>query len=220
MNEGSQPILYSFRRCPYAMRARMALYTSGVRCELREVVLRDKPTHMLEISPKATVPVLQVTPDQIIDESLDVMLWALDQHDPDQWLVPENNDPGTMMALIAKADGDFKDNLDRYKYSNRYEGVDAAACRTAGEGFLVELNTMLQNTPYLFGQRPCLADMAIATFIRQFANTDRDWFDQTPYVPLHGWLSAFLDSESFNAVMDKYPQWQPDDPITGSPVAF
>ena len=188
------PILYSFRRCPYAIRARLALRYAGIACELREVVLRDKPDAMVEASPKATVPVLQVSDDIVIDERLDVMLWALERNDPENWLVPEQGDVEDMMTLIAEADGDFKDSLDRYKYPNRYDGVDAVEYRTRGETFLMKLDDRLKGSTYLFGERLCLADVAIAPFVRQFANTDRVWFDATPYAALQRWLSAFLDS--------------------------
>ncbi len=219
MSQSALPVLYSFRRCPYAIRARMALYISGTQCEHREVVLRDKPAHMLELSPKATVPVLQVTPDQVIDESLDVMLWAFAQNDPDHWMQPDSGSSDDMMALIARADGDFKNSLDRYKYPNRYEGADPVLHRNAGEAFLSVLNQQIERSSFLFGNRPCLADMAIAPFVRQFANTDRSWFDQIPYPALRNWLAAFLESSVFLGVMDKYPQWQPGDPVTLSPAA-
>jgi glutathione S-transferase len=215
----ARPILYSFRRCPYAMRARMALYVSGTECELREVVLRDKPDHMVEISPKATVPVLQRQSGAVIEESLDVMIWALEQNDPQSWLMPETGNRDAMMDLITRTDADFKDNLDRYKYPDRYDGADAAHWRTRGEVFLTELDTILEGSAYLFGSRPSLADFAIAPFIRQFANTDRDWFDAAPYPALQRWLAEFLESEPFSAIMNKYPQWQPGDAITASPVA-
>ncbi len=219
MDQSGLPILYTFRRCPYAMRARVALYISGIQCELREVVLRDKPEHMLEISPSATVPVLQASASHIIDESLDVMVWALEQNDPNSWMVPESSGYDAMMELIIEADGEFKNNLDRYKYPNRYDNVDAISFRTAGERFLAKLETRLQETTYLYGNRLCLADMAIAPFIRQFANVDRGWFDQTGYPALRYWLEEFLSSQTFNAIMEKYPQWRPDDMIMMTPVA-
>lgn len=201
------------------MRARMALYVSGTSCELREVVLRDKPEHMLEISPSATVPVLQVCDGFVLDESLDVMIWALEQHDPESWLQPEIGSSEAIMALIARADGDFKDNLDRYKYPNRYELEDGKPYRVKGEVFLAELEILLKNSGYLFGAKPCLADFAIAPFVRQFANVDRDWFDAANYPALQRWLELFLASEIFTAIMDKYPQWRPQDEVTLSPIA-
>ena len=205
------PILYSFRRCPYAIRARMALYMSGQCCELREVVLRNKPAEMIELSPKATVPVLQLKTGDVLDQSLDIMLWTLAENDPEGWLVPERGTLNDMLALIAETDGPFKDHLDRYKYAPRYENADPESHRAEAEKFLRVLNGRMENCKYLFGNRPSLADYAIAPFIRQFANTDRTWFDATPYPHLQSWLEAFLNAEIFKQVMNKYPAWQTGD---------
>jgi glutathione S-transferase len=202
------PILYSFRRCPYAMRARMALYVSSQTCELREVVLRDKPVEMIELSPKATVPVMQLESGEVLEQSLDIMLWTLKNNDPAGWFEPEIGTLDEMLVLIEEADGDFKENLDRYKYANRYENVDPIQQRTAAEKFLTLLEERLANSAYLFGNKPALADYAIAPFIRQFANTDRNWFDAAPYPHLQKWLEAFLTTEPFTQVMSKYPAWQ------------
>ncbi len=204
-------ILYSFRRCPYAMRARLAIARAGVAVKLREVVLRDKPAHMLEISPKGTVPVLQLADGTVIDESLDVMLWALGQNDPDGWLSPEKGTLADMLALIADCDGDFKHNLDRFKYAARYDDVDPLAHRQAAEGFLATLEVRLEGGGWLFGHRPCLADYAILPFIRQFASVDRAWFYAAPYPALQAWLEAFMEGAFFKSVMKKYPQWHPGD---------
>jgi len=202
------PILYSFRRCPYAMRARMAIHASGVVCEMREVVLRNKPAEMIALSPKGTVPVLQTTEGEVIDESLEVMDWALAQNDPEGWLEPELGRLDEMRRLIAANDGDFKDNLDRYKYPNRYENVDPIDHREKAEVFLQELEQRLTASPYLFGARASLADFAIAPFVRQFAHVDKEWFDQLAYPALQRWLQEFLDSPTFGAVMKKYTPWQ------------
>jgi glutathione S-transferase len=196
------PILYSFRRCPYAMRARMALFQSGTKLELREIVLRDKPEHMLEISPKGTVPVLQVSETKVIDESFDIMLWALNQNDPDDWLA------GHDAALIAQNDEEFKAALDRYKYPNRYPDEDCSSARDDGEEFLKLLEARLQNAPYLCGDKKSLADIAIFPFIRQFANVDRDWFYALPYPALQAWLKSHLESDLFIAIMEKYKPWK------------
>ncbi|NQV98563.1 MAG: glutathione S-transferase [Rhodospirillales bacterium] len=214
MTESPYPLLYTFRRCPYAMRARMALSVSGRTCEVRELVLRDKPAHMLEISTKATVPVLQTPDGTVIDESLDVMLWALGQNDPAQWLAPERGDLAAMLALIAACEEQFKPHLDRYKYANRFDATDPLEQRTLAEKFLARLDSQLLETPYLYGCRPALADTAIAPFVRQFANTDRAWFDQSPYPNLQRWLGEFLQSETFTTVMEKLPVWQPGDAPT------
>lgn len=201
------PILYSFRRCPYAMRARLALAASGQPCELREVVLRAKPAELLSASPKGTVPVL-VLPDRVIDQSLDIMHWALAQHDPEHWLTPDKNSTVEILPLIQQCDGPFKTNLDRYKYPDRYEDVDAIAHRTAGAEYLMDLDRRLQSNEYLFGTRPCLADMAIAPFVRQFAHVDTMWFEGQAWQALARWLNAFLASERFQRIMEKYPAWQ------------
>lgn len=208
------PILYSFRRCPYAMRARLALWKSGVQCELREVVLRDKPPSLLAFSPKATVPVLVLGDGSVIDESLDIMLWALHRSDPDGWLTPATGDVDAMGALIHINDHDFKGHLDRYKYPDRYEDSDPLAHRAEAERFLADLNGRLKDHSHLFGPRPSLADWAIAPFIRQFANTQREWFDETPYDALRRWLERLLSGPLFCAVMSKYPQWSAGDEPT------
>jgi len=203
--------LYSFRRCPYAMRARLAIAIAGVVVTLREVVLRDKPAHMLEISPKGTVPVLMLDDGTVIDESLNVMLWALTQSDPDGWLKPEEGTLEDMLALIADCDGDFKHHLDRFKYATRYEDVDPLSHRREAEAFLAMLEARLQDGGWLFGGRPCLADYAILPFIRQFASVDRGWFGGAPYPALQAWLAAFTEGALFQSVMKKYPQWHPGD---------
>ena len=203
------PVLYSFRRCPYAMRARFALLASGTRCELREVVLRDKPAALLAASPKATVPVLVLPDGQVIDQSLEIMQWALARHDPQAWLQPPKETPAAMLALIAQCDGAFKQQLDRYKYPNRFEGVDASQQRAEGAVFLQTLNARLAATSHLFGDRPTLADMAIAPFVRQFAQVDADWFASQPWPALAQWLAALTASETWLAATQKYPPWVP-----------
>ena len=213
MIQQTPPLLYSFRRCPYAMRARLALYMCGQTVEFRELVLRNKPIHMVEISPKATVPVLQLSDGQVIDESLDVMLWALFENDPALWLAPQLGTRDQMMTLIRRCENEFKTHLDRYKYANRYEDADPAQHRSQALNFINELNGRLAETPYLFGTRPALADYAIAPFIRQFANTDKEWFTQTPYPALHTWLDWFLKSDPFTAIMEKLKPWQPEDEV-------
>ena len=209
LNE-QRPILYSFRRCPYAIRARMALRVSGVSCELREVVLRDKPREMLACSPKGTVPVLQLPDGRVIDESLDIIIGALQRNDPEHWLPRTASGQTRAMELIATNDGDFKHHLDRYKYANRYPGVESVTHRIEAEKFLARLEEELVVGSFLAGARPGLADFAIGPFIRQFANADRAWFDETSYPHLHTWLDWFLGSDPFMAVMKKYPQWFPD----------
>ncbi|MEM8751167.1 MAG: glutathione S-transferase [Pseudomonadota bacterium] len=217
--ETTRPVLYSFRRCPYAMRARLALQVSCQEVELREVVLRDKPAQMIEASAKATVPVLVTSSGDVVDESLDVMLWALRRNDPENWLSPQSGILDEMLALIGDNDGPFKTHLDRYKYATRHvDNGDAEAFsnehRDAALTHLRVLEKRLASHPYLFGSRFSLADAAIAPFVRQFANTDRAWFDAQPLPHLQGWLKAFLSSTAFAGIMRKYPQWRaPEDAV-------
>ncbi|QEI06669.1 glutathione S-transferase [Pigmentiphaga aceris] len=227
------PVLYSFRRCPYAMRARLAIVASRQQCELREVVLRDKPAGLIAASPKATVPVLVLSNGQVIEQSLEIMRWALGRQDLEGWLPTSADDEATTDALIAECDGDFKRHLDRYKYPNRYVAsvselpdsdvpmqADAAdldgfalAHRTAGALFIASLNARLGGAGrFLLGERWSLADAAILPFIRQFAATDPAWFDAQPWVAVQAWLHAFVESPRYLAVMDKYPQWQDGTP--------
>ena len=201
------PVLYSFRRCPYAMRARMALLISQTPVRLREVVLRDKPAEMIVASPKATVPVLVLPDGQVIDESLSIMHWALEGRDPENWL----QGSAAESELIAEADGPFKDHLDRYKYPGRYENVDALDHRAGGLAFLEKLDGLIPASGQLMGARPTLADHAIFPFVRQFANNDRVWFDQLPLPALQKWLSDHLASPLFAVTMQKYPQWRSGD---------
>jgi glutathione S-transferase len=195
------PILYSFRRCPYAMRARMAIAASGVRVELREVVLRDKPPEMIAVSPKGTVPVLVVGDDHVVDESLDIMRWALAQNDPADWLA--HADPG----MIAFNDGPFKQALDRYKYPHRYGLADGVEHRDAARDHLSGLNKKLATQPYLGGSAPAFTDIALFPFIRQFAATDPLWFDALPLPALQAWLNGLLASDLFGQIMTRYPKW-------------
>jgi len=201
------PILYSFRRCPYAMRARLALAVSGTQCELREVVLRDKPAELLQASPKGTVPVLVLADGRILEQSLDIMLWALSRHDPQGWLAPKMGELEQMLALIGECDSAFKHDLDRYKYPDRYEGVDAMSHRESAWQWLKMLDDRLAYSAYLFGERPALADAAIMPFVRQFAQVDRAWFDAQPWPALLGWLGHWLESDLFQAIMAKHAPW-------------
>lgn len=203
----SMPILYSFRRCPYAMRARLAIYASGRTVDLREVSLRDKVPEFLETSPSGTVPCLRLG-DDVIDESLDIMLWALEKADPHGWL----QDKPASLDLIAQCDGTFKTALDRYKYDARY-GSDRVAERARAADFLLHLNERLEKGS-LLGSDPKLADFAILPFVRQFANVDRDWFDAQPWPRLSLWLTGFTTSGQFAEIMQKYPIWRPGDPVT------
>ena len=205
------PILYSFRRCPYAMRARLALYASGATVELREIVLRDKPAHMLEISPKATVPVLLLQDGKVIDESLDIMIWALGRQDPDEWLSADEEET---QNLITQNDTNFKYALDRYKYPNRYPDEDCSNMFERGVMILKDLNARIEQNGALIESDNTLADFAIFPFIRQFRNTDQDRFNTLGLTALSNWLDTHLESGLFAAIMKKYDPWKKgDEPI-------
>lgn len=203
------PVLYSFRRCPYAMRARLAIAAAGVQVVLREVVLRDKPAAFLTASTSGTVPCL-VTGDGAIDESLDIMKWALSRNDPAQWL----DMPATGWDLIQQADGPFKNALDRTKYASRHPEVDPEEQRALASAFLAKLDQDIST--HLF-DHPTIADFAILPFVRQFAFIDKPWFDAQPWPNLQGWLERFLASDQFGNIMKKYPQWVEDDTPTFFP---
>lgn len=209
MTTGQTHILYSFRRCPYAMRGRMALIAAGISYEHRELILRDKPASMLAYSPKGTVPVFVTKNGQVIDESLDLMRWALTQNDPQDWL---GGDASKTADLIAQNDGDFKHHLDRYKYASRYKD-DAArgdvdlSHRASAQIFISTLETALTANANLARDTPSLADIAIFPFIRQFANTDREWWDSAPYPKTQSWLERHLGSELFKTCMTKHKLW-------------
>jgi glutathione S-transferase len=198
------PILYSFRRCPYAMRARMALLVSGMAVEIREVVLRDKPLAMLAASPKGTVPVMVLADGAVIDESLDIMRYALGQNDPEDWLA------GDDAALIAVNDGPFKYHLDRYKYPERH-GSEPLSHRAAALDLLVPLEARLMRTAHLQRATRTLADVALFPFVRQFAAVEPDWFDAQPLPHLKQWLAAHSGSDLFERAMVRRPAWRDGD---------
>jgi glutathione S-transferase len=205
----TKPILYSFRRCPYAMRARLALLVSGTICEIREVKLAAKPAEMIAASPKATVPVLALPDGQVIDESLDIMRWSLGCNDPEHW-----GDRGDE-ALIAANDGPFKHHLDRYKYPDRHAS-DPAAHRGLGLELLRVLEARLASCAWLCGNVRGLADAAIMPFVRQFAQTDRAWFDAQPLPCVQAWLERQLADPLFVAAMIRLRPWQAGD----APILF
>jgi len=195
----SEGVLYSFRRCPYAMRARMALRYSGAAVQIIEVSLKAKPAEMLALSPKGTVPVLSVD-GRVVDESLAIMRWALAQNDPEGWLL---EDDGATQALIEENDQGFKYQLDRYKYAERYPEQPMEHYRAEGEVFLSKLEGLLAQREYLLAGHLSLADVALAPFVRQFAHVDREWFGRAPYPRLQAWLQRFLESPLFIAIMAK-----------------
>ena len=195
-------ILYSFRRCPYAIRARMALVISGIQVELRELLLKDKPPCMLRYSPKGTVPVLVLNEQQVLDESLEIMHWALEHNDPLQWLTKHNADH---QALIDHNDGTFKSWLDRYKYADRHPEQPQAYYQQRVLETLTSLDHRLSDSPFLGGDQAGLVDVALFPFIRQCAFVDKSWFDDSPIPHLQRWLNHWLDSEYFKACMPKFP---------------
>ena len=203
------PILYSFRRCPYAMRARLSLLMRGVAVELREVVLRAKPAAMLEVSAKATVPVLVLPDQRVLDESLDIMRWASAEGGAVDWMSPDD------AMLVADTDGAFKHHLDRYKYADRYP-ADAVDHRAEATRFLQRLDDRLDTRLMLGGDRLSMTDIAILPFVRQFAETDRGYFDALPLPALQRWLATFLGSPLFGRAMTRFAPWQDGD----SPVVF
>ncbi|MDQ6981960.1 MAG: glutathione S-transferase [Mariprofundus sp.] len=209
------PVLYSFRRCPYAMRTRMVLRMAGIQCEIREVVLKDKPQAMLDISPKGTVPVLQLPDGRIIDESFEIMCWALAVNDPEQCLCPENGSPVEMLALIRLNDSEFKFHLDRYKYPQRFgKSVDAGHHFSRACEFLAILDSRLNQTSFLFGAGASLADVALFPFVRQFASVDPETFGQLSCSHVQYWLGYWLGNMHFLHVMKKFPQWHVGDNST------
>ena len=209
MDSSESKILYSFRRCPYAMRARLAVASSEMPVELREVVLRDKPDQMLEASPKGTVPVLVLSPDNVLEESLDIIDWALSRSDPEGLLAFDEDEVQEMRILVEQNDGPFKNALDRYKYPNRFDDIAANEHRQLASAFIKELDTKLEGNRFLFGDRISFADVAILPFVRQFAFIDKAWFDAQDWPNVQAWLERFLNSPSFASIMSKYPQWQP-----------
>jgi len=197
------PILYSFVRCPYAIRARMALAYAGINYKLREVSLKNKPAAMLTISPKGTTPVLQIG-SLVLEESLDIMRWALSHHDPDRW-----QDFPDRELLISRNDQEFKPDLDRYKYYVRYTEPQAVY-RQQAEKYLQVLEALLNQHQFLYSSdRLSLADVAIFPFIRQFAGVDRLWWQNSSYNRLKIWLNYHESSMLFQQVMSKTPVWSP-----------
>jgi len=213
------PILYTFRRCPYAIRARMTLSYAKITLEHREVLLSEKPRSMLMASAKGTVPVLVLPDGSVIDESAEIMHWALDQHDPHSWWRQEH--ATTALALVDENDFQFKVHLDHYKYADRFPAQPQSHYRGEAEKFLLKLEQRLDTHRYLQNDRPGFSDVAIFPFVRQFAFVDKPWFDQASYPKLQHWLQSFLDSDLFKNVMAKIPLWQEGpEPHTGARALF
>lgn len=205
------PTLYSYRRCPYAMRARMALKYAGIKVVVREVILKHKPADMLKASPKGTVPVLMLDQEHVIDESLDIMQWALAQSDPDRWC--EQADAANSNELIACNDGPFKALLDQYKYADRYPQQPATHYRREAVTLLLQhLEKRLEHTPWLCGTELSMTDIAIFPFVRQFARVDMPWFENSGLCALGRWLERLNNSALFLSIMPKLAPWQEGKP--------
>ena len=212
------PILYSFRRCPYAIRARLALAVSGQTYTLHEVLLRDKPAALLAASPKGTVPVLVLPDGRVIDQSLDIMRWALERNDPQQWLKPPNTTLDAMLAQIAQCDGPFKQALDHCKYPQRYPDSEPAQAWTAASEWLATLEATLTRSAYLCSAQAGLADVAIFPFVRQFAAIDPAWWLAQPWPNLQRWLQQWLDTALFTDTIRKLPAADSSQKLQLNPV--
>lgn len=202
------PVLYSLQHCPYAMRARMGLIQAPTAVMLRAVVTKNKPAEMLQASPKGTVPVLVLADGSVIDESLDIMLWALQQSDSRNLLMRDT--PAAlpaMLALIDRNDHVFKPVLEKYKLAKRKHDPDVVVYRQQCELFIAELESTLSQQPFIMGQQASLADYALLPFVRQFARVERHWYLQSPYPQLRQWLDGLLQQPMFTKVMAKYPLW-------------
>ena len=200
------------------MRARLALLYSGISVELREVLLSDKPAEMQKLADEVTVPLLLLPDETLIDESWDLMLWAIRQNDPDLWLGEGESKVFDAEIMVEMNDFSFKTDLDHYKYHDRYPEHPMEYYRSRGEEFLQDLEDALTETRYLLGENISIADIAIFPFIRQFAMVDKPWFDQAPYPELQGWLQKFLGSELFDSIMEKYPAWKQGDEVVIFPA--
>ena len=205
------PILYTFRRCPYAMRARFAIRSSQIIVEVREIKLQEKPSEFLKSSPKGTVPVLITKSGQVLEESLDIINWALNINDPDKWLGKGKLQDREIKNLLDELEIKFKTNLDKYKYPSRFYGVDQYLYRDKNLCFLKKLNSYLENNKSLNCEHLTLLDYAIFPFIRQFRNVDQEWFEKLNFSFLNKWINQIIDSEDFSSIMKKFKKWEPND---------
>ncbi len=202
------PVLYSLQNCPYAMRARLALLLAGQSVQIRAITMKDKPAEMLQASPKGTVPVLVVEEDQVVDESLDVMLWALNRNDPENLLYKHDEKAlAEMLKVIEQNDTEFKPNLEKYKRAKRFHGDDEEDCRLECEFFIQGLEQRLSEHEFMMGSTPSLLDYALLPFIRQFSRVNKAVFAHERYSNLHRWLRFHLQSRLFSKAMFKYPLW-------------
>lgn len=193
------------------MRARLAIFSAELKHEHREILLKEKPKAFLDLSSKGTVPVLLTENNKLIEESLDIMKWALKKNDPEKLL--DIKSKNHFSTFISKLDNDFKNNLDNYKYLHK-EDENKLICRNNACEFLQKLDSQLNNQKWLFGETPKIYDLATLPFIRQFANVDSSWFNNQPFKNIHGWLNSFLDSDRFFSIMHKYKKWTPTETPT------
>jgi glutathione S-transferase len=190
------------------MRARMALRYANIDVEVREIALREKPAHMLTVSPKGTVPVLVLASGKVLEQSLDIMDWAVEKSDVDEWIIQDQAVQRLSDDLIATNDGAFKQALDKYKYAIRFPENPHDVYRASGEEFLQRLESLLRQSAYLCGNTITKADVAIFPFVRQFSMVDEPWFEVANYPALKAWLNGLLNSQLFIDVMQKYPVWR------------
>lgn len=222
----THPILYSLQNCPYAMRARLAILMSQQTVLIRAIVMKNKPAELLTLSPKGTVPVLVLSTEpntHVIDESLDIMLWALNLSDPDNLLYAEDAKAlPEMLTIINENDQQFKPNLERYKRAKRFHGDDEEACRLQCEPFIQALEQRLSHQPFLMGSTPSLLDFALLPFVRQYSRVNRQHYRHGPYTHLQNWLKQHLQSRLFSKAMLKYPLWLEtyEENILGEPTSL
>lgn len=200
------------------MRARLAIAACGPEVELREIVLRDKAPEFVVASPKATVPVLVLPDGTVIDESLDIMIWATGRNDPQGLRMPDRGTYDQMLDLVERCEDEFKVHLDHYKYASRYDDIDGTEERAKASAFLLELEPLLEGSSFLFGERRAFADVGIVPFVRQFAHVDLDWFNAQDLPNVIRWLDAFKVSDVFSSVMTRYTRWNAGDPVTVFPT--
>ena len=205
------PILYTFRRCPYAMRARFAIRSSKIIVEIREIKLQEKPFEFLKLSPKGTVPVLITNSGEVLEESLDIIYWALNKNDPHKWLAKGKLENQEIIKLLDELENKFKPNLDKYKYPSRFSGVDQYLHRDKNLCFLKKLNSYLKNNKSLNCEHLSLLDYATFPFVRQFRNVDQEWFDKLNFIFLNNWINQIIDSKDFSSIMKKFKKWEPND---------
>ena len=211
------PTLYSFRRCPYAMRARLALRLCKIECIIREISLKAKNIEFLKVSPKGTVPVLVLPNGKVLEESLDIINWSLEQNDPNKLKVNDKVTKKNNDKYIQLFDSDFKFHLDRYKYSSRYNISNSEIHRNKAQNLLTEINTMLEGKDYIGGQCMSLLDISILPFVRQYRIADINWFDNHLGLRnINNWVNIFLNTEILASIMTKYKVWEKDDP----PILF